>query len=58
MPARTRACAPGCCAALQVKRLANERLEPGWSFASLYLVKDSLALMMEGAGLALDAYKE
>ena len=27
----------------------QSRLEPGWSFAALYLLKDSLALMMEGA---------
>ncbi|KAG2424134.1 hypothetical protein HXX76_014808 [Chlamydomonas incerta] len=44
--------------AAEVGRLANERLSPGWSFVTLYLVKDSLALLLEGAGLALDAYKE
>ncbi len=42
----------------QVQRLANERRDPAWSFASLYLVKDSLALLLEGCGMHLDAYKE
>ncbi|GFR46524.1 hypothetical protein Agub_g8110, partial [Astrephomene gubernaculifera] len=42
----------------EVQRLANERRDPGWSFSSLYLVKDSLALLLEGCGLAADAYKE
>lgn len=32
---------------LQVKSLVNQRLDPNWSFSSLYLVKDSLALMLE-----------
>ncbi|KXZ42764.1 hypothetical protein GPECTOR_119g395 [Gonium pectorale] len=42
----------------EVQRLVNERRDPNWSFASLYLVKDSLALLLEGCGLHLDAYKE
>ncbi|GLI61031.1 hypothetical protein VaNZ11_003295, partial [Volvox africanus] len=42
----------------EVQRLANERRDPNWSFASLYLVKDSLALLLEGCGLHLEAYKE
>lgn len=36
---------------LQVRKLHNDRREPGWSFTMLYLVKDSAALMLEGAGL-------
>jgi hypothetical protein len=36
---------------LQVRRLLNERRDPKWSFTTLYLVKDSFALMLEGAGL-------
>jgi uncharacterized membrane protein YhaH (DUF805 family) len=39
------------CAAVQVRKLHNDRREPGWSFTMLYLVKDSAALMLEGAGL-------
>jgi hypothetical protein len=35
----------------QVRRLLNERRDPKWSFTTLYLVKDSFALMLEGAGL-------
>ncbi|GLC41256.1 hypothetical protein PLESTM_001176800, partial [Pleodorina starrii] len=42
----------------EVQRLANERRDPNWSFASLYLVKDSLALLLEGCGLHTEAYKE
>jgi hypothetical protein len=36
---------------VQVRRLLNERRDPKWSFTTLYLVKDSFALMLEGAGL-------
>eukprot|EP00879_Flechtneria_rotunda_P030265 GHRR01032877.1.p1 GENE.GHRR01032877.1~~GHRR01032877.1.p1 ORF type:complete len:274 (+),score=89.72 GHRR01032877.1:558-1379(+) len=35
----------------EVRRLLNERRDPKWSFTTLYLVKDSFALMLEGAGL-------
>ncbi len=41
----------------QVRKLLNERREPHWSFTTLYLVKDSFALMLEGAGLAEDAFQ-
>ncbi len=34
------------------------RLEPGWNFSTLYLIKDSLAIMLEAAGLLEDAFKE
>ncbi|WIA35160.1 hypothetical protein OEZ86_003632 [Tetradesmus obliquus] len=42
----------------EVRRLLNERRDPGWSFLTLYLVKDSFALMLEGAGLWEDAFQE
>ena len=34
------------------------RLEPGWRFSTLYLVKDSLAVMLRSAGLLQDALRE
>lgn len=46
------------CVHAQVKRLLNDRLQPSWSFATFYLVKDSLALMLECGGLTEDAYQE
>ena len=42
---------------LQVRKLLNERRDPSWSFTTLYLVKDSFALMLEGAGLWEDAFQ-
>jgi hypothetical protein len=36
----------------------GSRLEPGWRFSTLYLVKDSLGVMLEAAGLAEDALRE
>ncbi|KAF6250949.1 hypothetical protein COO60DRAFT_1645717 [Scenedesmus sp. NREL 46B-D3] len=42
----------------EVRRLLNERRDPKWSFTTLYLVKDSFALMLEGAGLWEDAFQE
>lgn len=36
----------------------TRRLDPGWSFPTLYLVKDSLALMLDGVGLLEDALRE
>lgn len=33
--------------AVKVRRLLNLRLEPDWSFPSFYIVKDSLALLLE-----------
>jgi hypothetical protein len=41
-----------------VRKLLNERREPSWSFTTLYLVKDSGALLREGAGLWEDAFSE
>jgi hypothetical protein len=46
------------CSAWQVRRLMASRLEPGWRFSTLYLVKDSLGVMLEAAGLAEDALRE
>lgn len=43
---------------MQARTLLNQRLDPAWSFASFYLVKDSFALLLEGAGLYEDAYHE
>lgn len=34
------------------------RLEPNWRFSTLYLVKDSLAIMLLAAGLLQDALRE
>lgn len=34
------------------------RLDPGWSFSTLFLVKDSLAIMLEAAGLLEEALRE
>lgn len=31
---------------------------PGWDFGNLFLVKDSLAVMLESAGLLEDALRE
>ena len=45
-------------AACQVRKLMDSRLRPGWSFRDLYGVKDSLAIMMEAAGLLEDALRE
>ncbi|GAX77382.1 hypothetical protein CEUSTIGMA_g4828.t1 [Chlamydomonas eustigma] len=42
----------------EARSLLNQRLNPDWSFASFYLVKDSLALLLDGAGMSLDAYHE
>lgn len=44
-------CAAAAAASAQVRKLHNDRRDPGWSFTMLYLVKDSFALMLEGAGL-------
>ena len=45
-------------APLQVRKLMDSRMRPGWSFRDLYGVKDSLAIMMEAAGLLEDALRE
>jgi hypothetical protein len=42
----------------EVRRLMATRMEPGWSFPNLFLVKDSLAIMLEAAGLQEDALRE
>ena len=42
----------------EVRRLMLARLDPAWSFSSLYLVKDSLAVMLEAGGLLDDALRE
>eukprot|EP00887_Chlorella_sp_A99_P003263 scaffold9.g3263.t1 len=41
-----------------VRRLMSTRLDPTWSFTSLFLVKDSLAVMMEAGGMLEDALRE
>ncbi|KAA6429506.1 MAG: TRAPPII tethering factor, partial [Trebouxia sp. A1-2] len=42
----------------EVRKLMARRLEPGWNFSTLYLIKDSLAIMLEAAGLLEDAFRE
>ncbi|GMH45221.1 hypothetical protein BSKO_13178 [Bryopsis sp. KO-2023] len=42
----------------EVRKLMIRRLEPGWNFSTLYLVKDSLALMLTVMGLLEDALRE
>lgn len=37
------------CCAMQVRRMLNERRDAKWSFNTLYLYKDSFAIMLEGA---------
>ena len=46
------------CTRTQIRRLMAGRLEPGWRFSTLYLVKDSLAVMLRSAGLLQDALRE
>lgn len=41
-----------------MRKLAAARQQPGWSFSTLFLVKDSLAVMLESAGLLEDALRE
>ena len=45
-------------AVAQVRRLMAMRQEPGWQFPTLFLVKDSLAVMLEGAAMLEDALRE
>lgn len=42
----------------QVRKLMAGRQEPGWQFATLFLVKDSLGVMLEAGGLLEDALRE
>ena len=42
----------------QVRQRLNQRLDPDWSFAGFYVVKDSLALLLECVGLLEDANNE
>ncbi|KAK9858891.1 hypothetical protein WJX84_005283, partial [Apatococcus fuscideae] len=42
----------------EVRKLMDKRLEKGWSFSTLFLVKDSLAIMLEAGGLLEDAVRE
>ncbi|KAG1661690.1 hypothetical protein FOA52_001967 [Chlamydomonas sp. UWO 241] len=55
---KARASARNRCYNEEVRRLLNQRLDPDWSFPTFYLVKDSLALLLEGAGLIEDAHNE
>jgi hypothetical protein len=59
-PAHTRPAAPFrvWCWLRQVRRLMGRRMDAGWSFSTLFLVKDSLAIMLEAAGLLEDALRE
>ncbi len=41
-----------------MRRLMAMRQEPGWQFPTLFLVKDSLAAMLEGAAMLEDALRE
>lgn len=43
---------------MQVRKLMAGRQESGWKFGDLFLVKDSLAVMLEAAGLMEDALRE
>ncbi len=43
---------------LQVRQLMDRRQSPGWQFSTLFLVKDSLAVMLESAHLYEDALRE
>ena len=47
-----------CSLSFQVRKQLNERRDPSWTFTSLYLIKDSGACMLEGAGLWEDAFQE
>mmetsp|Transcript_23884 Transcript_23884/g.66233 ORF Transcript_23884/g.66233 Transcript_23884/m.66233 type:complete len:1100 (-) Transcript_23884:40-3339(-) len=42
----------------EVRRLMSARMDPGWSFPTLFLVKDSLAIMLDAAGLLEDSLRE
>ncbi|KAK9806020.1 hypothetical protein WJX73_006019 [Symbiochloris irregularis] len=42
----------------EVRKLMAGRQEAGWKFGDLFLVKDSLAVMLEAAGLMEDALRE
>ena len=42
----------------QVRRLMAARQQAGWRFEELFLAKDSLARMLEAAGMAEDALRE
>lgn len=42
----------------QVRKLTAGRQLPNWDFSTLFLVKDSLAVMLESAGLLEDALRE
>lgn len=36
----------------------RNRMEPEWKFSNFFLIKDSLALMLESVGLFEDSLKE
>ena len=42
----------------QVRKLMAARQERGWQFSTLFLVKDSLGVMLEAGGLLEDALRE
>ena len=43
---------------MQVRKLMAARQERGWQFSTLFLVKDSLGVMLEAGGLLEDALRE
>jgi len=45
-------------APLQIRKLTANRQQPNWDFSTLFLVKDSLAVMLESASLLEDALRE
>ena len=42
----------------QIRKLTAGRQLPNWEFSTLFLVKDSLAVMLESASLCEDALRE
>ncbi|KFM24624.1 Trafficking protein particle complex subunit 10 [Auxenochlorella protothecoides] len=42
----------------EIRRHMSNRLEVGWTFTPLFLIKDSLAVMLEAAGMYEDALRE
>ncbi len=43
---------------LQIRKLMAGRAQPDWDFSKFFLVKDSLAAMLESASLLEDALRE
>lgn len=43
---------------LQIRQITADRQSPDWDFRNLFLIKDSLAVMLESASLLEDALRE